>query len=70
VDAAQLISLQQQLFGKILAFPFVATVDGKFLPDFPSHIIANKQAKRTELLMGTVEDEGGSQNSYIFKTLK
>jgi carboxylesterase type B len=64
VDAAQLIKLQSEFFGKILAFPFVPTVDGKFLNDVPSHIIANGQARRTELLIGTLEDEG--ESFFIF----
>jgi carboxylesterase type B len=42
-------------------------VDGKFLTDFPSRMVANGQAKRTELLIGTLEDEG---ESFTFSILQ
>jgi len=47
----------------MLVFPFVVTVDGNFLPDFPSHLLLNRDAKRTEVIMGT--DYGWSEQDAI-----
>jgi len=58
VEPSTITRLQWRFYKKMLVFPFVVTVDGNFLPDFPSHLLLNGDAKRTEVIMGTVQDEG------------
>lgn len=42
----------------MLEFAFIPTIDGKFVKDFPANVINNGDAKRTDLMIGTVQDEG------------
>lgn len=58
VEPSEITRLQWRFYTRMLVFPFVVTVDGTFLPDFPSKILLNGEAKKTEVIMGTVQDEG------------
>jgi len=58
VDPSEITRLQWRFYNKMLVFPFVVTVDGTFLPDFPRKLLLSGEAKKTEVIMGTVQDEG------------
>jgi acetylcholinesterase len=58
-DPLSLTELQWSLTeGKLLEFGFKPTIDGKFIDDFPSNIINSGKAKRADLMIGSVENEG------------
>jgi len=58
VDGDKLRTFQWKHYKKILDFPFMPTIDGYFLPDYPETLIKKGKAKRGELLIGSTQDEG------------
>nr|ACL27227.1 acetylcholinesterase 2 [Orchesella villosa] len=58
VDAETLTHLQWKVYKGLLDFPFSPTVDGYFLTDHPDNVLKKGNAKRAELVLGTVRDEG------------
>lgn len=58
VDADTLTAAQWKLYENVLDFTFSPIVDGYFLPDHPDVLIQKGKAKRADMIMGTVQDEG------------
>lgn len=50
--------LQAFSFSGICEFPFVPIIDGAFLDESPARALANKNFKKTNILMGSNTEEG------------
>lgn len=57
-DVNKLVTNQWKNYKHMTDFPFAPVVDGTFLPDHPQTLLMGGKAKRADLLLGTVEDEG------------
>ncbi|XP_055345981.1 acetylcholinesterase-like isoform X2 [Paramacrobiotus metropolitanus] len=56
--------------GGLLEFPFVAVIDGDFLPQRPETILRNGQYKRCNVLLGSNSEEGSFFMNYHFKNFQ
>nr|NVI69574.1 acetylcholine esterase [Cucujiformia] len=56
-DPVELVNNEWGTLG-ICEFPFVPVIDGAFLDEYPARALANKNFKKTNILMGSNTEEG------------